>query len=282
MLIIVDEKEIVNAVIEKINVDINEQCGEIKGNSDMIFRLVLKAGEVLLHNGGEIFRVEQTMEIIAKHYGVVSIDVYAVSNGIFVTMSIDGNYFATQIKEVPIDSLHLGRVAEVNNLSRNIVAGKYSVQEAMEELKRIEKIPKASNWSRVLFAGIGSAAFCYMLGGSIYDSLVSFIAGLFLYLFINFSEGRHFPKALKIAIGASLVTFISILLHYLGMGDSLDQIIIGSIICLVPGVALTTSVRNFFNGDYLAGAISLVDTLLVATSISVGVSVMIRLWNYIL
>ncbi|HHX11932.1 MAG TPA: threonine/serine exporter family protein, partial [Clostridiales bacterium] len=82
-----NEQELVNAVIEKINVaDINEQCSEIKGNSDMIFRLVLKAGEVLLHNGGEIFRVEQTMEIIANHYGVVSIDVYAVSNGIFVTM----------------------------------------------------------------------------------------------------------------------------------------------------------------------------------------------------
>ena len=94
--------------------DINEQIVERKGNSDMIFRLVLKAGEVLLHNGGEIFRVEQTMELIAKHYGVVSIDVYAVSNGIFVTMSIDGTYFATQIKEVPIDSLHLGQIGRAH------------------------------------------------------------------------------------------------------------------------------------------------------------------------
>lgn len=245
---------------------------------DMIFDLVMKAGEVLLHNGAEIFRVGQTMEIIAKAYGVKSVNVYAISNGIFCTMNVDGYFFSTQIKEIPIESVHLGRVAAVNNLSRAIVAGKYTMEEAMEELERIASIPDTPNPERIFFAGVGSAAFGYLLGGSPYDSLVSFICGVLLYCFIIAAEKRKFPKVIKIAIGSTWVTFLSLLMFNLGLGDSLDHIIIGSIICLVPGVALTTSIRDIFNGDYLSGTIHLVDTLLVATSISVGVSVMLKIW----
>ena len=264
-----EEKELCNTAIDHI----------LSEKKDMIFDLVMKAGEILLHNGAEIFRVRQTMEIIAKAYGVRTVNVYVISNGIFCTMNIDGYFFSTQIKEVPIDSVHLGRVAEVNNLSRAIVAGRYTMEEAMEELERIENIPYAPNFSRILSAGIGSAAFCYLLGGSAYDSIVSFISGFVLFCFIIFTEKHKFPKVIKIVIGSAWVTFISILLFTLGLGDSLDHIIIGSIICLVPGVALTTSIRDFFNGDYLSGTIHLVDTLLVATSISAGVSVMLKIWN---
>lgn len=157
--------------------------------------------------------------------------------------------------------------------------GKYTIDEAMEELERIANIPFAKNRERIFFAGVGSAAFGYLLGGSVYDSLVSFICGLFLYIFIIFAEERKFPKVIKIAIGSAWVTFVAIILFTLGFGDSLDHIIIGAIICLVPGVALTTSIRDIFNGDYLSGTIHLVDTLLVATSISVGVTVMLKLWE---
>lgn len=266
----VTEKELANnTAIENI----------VSERKDRIFDLVMRAGEILLHNGAEIFRVGQTMEIIAKAYGVKSVDIYAVSNGIFCTMNIDGFFFSTQIKEVPIDTVHLGRVAEVNSLSRAIVAGKYTMDEAMDELERIAIIPYATNRGRIFFAGVGSAAFGYLLGGSAYDSVVSFICGILLYCFIIFAEKHKFPKVIKIAIGSAWVTFISILLFSLGLGDSLDHIIIGSIICLVPGVSLTTSVRDFFNGDYLSGTIHLVDTLLVATSISAGVSVMLKVWD---
>jgi uncharacterized membrane protein YjjP (DUF1212 family) len=252
---------------------------DLSDKKDKIFSLVMRAGEILLHNGAEIFRVKQTMEIIAKAYGVKSVDVYTISNGIFCTMNVDGCFFSTQIKEIPIDTVHLGRVAEVNNLSRAIVDGKYTMEEAMEELERIAQIPYAPGYSRVLFAGIGSAAFCYLLGGSAYDSVVSFIAGFVMFIFIVFAEKHKFPKVLKILIGSVWVTFVSILLYTLGMGDSLNHIIIGSIICLVPGVAITTAIRDFFNGDYLSGTIHLVDALLVATSISAGVSIMFRVWN---
>ncbi|MEG2653004.1 MAG: threonine/serine exporter family protein, partial [Ruthenibacterium sp.] len=52
---------------------------------------------------------------------------------------------------------------------------------------------------------------------------------------------------------------------------NMDKIIIGGIIPLVPGMALTTAIRDFAGGDYLSGTIRLIDALLVASAIAIGV-----------
>ena len=71
------------------------------------------------------------------------------------------------------------------------------------------------------------------------------------------------------------------LLVLCGLGNNIDKVIIGSIIRLVPGVALTTSIRDFFNGDYLSGTIRMIDAVLVGGCIAVGVGVVIRLMSII-
>ena len=47
--------------------------------------------------------------------------------------------------------------------------------------------------------------------------------------------------------------------------------IIGALMVLTPGVALTMGVRDILNGDYLSGSIRLLDALLIAGSIAGGV-----------
>ena len=58
-----------------------------------------------------------------------------------------------------------------------------------------------------------------------------------------------------------------------------DKIVIGDIMPLVPGIALTTSIRDFFNGDYLSGTIHMIDAVLTAFSIAVGVGTIITLYQ---
>jgi uncharacterized membrane protein YjjP (DUF1212 family) len=59
------------------------------------------------------------------------------------------------------------------------------------------------------------------------------------------------------------------------------KVVIGSIMPIVPGIALTTSIRDIHNGDYLSGAIHLLDALLTALCIAVGVSVPILVLRYL-
>lgn len=80
-------------------------------------------------------------------------------------------------------------------------------------------------------------------------------------------------------IGSGLVTLYSCIVYQLGWGDNLDKIIIGSIISLVLGVPFTNLIRNFLENDFLSGLTRLVDAILVAGCIAIGVGVIVRLWK---
>ena len=71
------------------------------------------------------------------------------------------------MNHVPLSSSHLGIVAEVNELSREISAGRVKLEEAEERLKKIEKIPPKKRWFQCMAAGLASGTFALMLGSSV-------------------------------------------------------------------------------------------------------------------
>lgn len=249
-------------------------------HNQKVLNLIMLAGEILLHNGAEIFRVQETMEHIAKTYHVCDLHIYTLSNGIFVTMHENNYIRSTEIKHIPLSIVHIGRITAVNQLSREITEGKYSIDEAFERLHEIEKLPAFSKSLQTVASAIGSACFCYMFGGSWYDSLVAAVAGFILYLFILIPGSQNMSRVLKNILGSILVSTVSFILYSWGFGNSIDKIIIGAIIPLVPGVALTTSIRDYFNGDYLSGTIHLTDAILIALCIAIGVGTTFNIFQY--
>ena len=85
-------------------------------------------------------------------------------------------------------------------------------------------------------------------------------------------------KVMQTILGSALITLGGMVMAALFAGLNMDKIIIGGLIILVPGVPLTTSIRDFFNGDYLSGAIRLIDAILVAICMAIGVGVIYRLF----
>lgn len=242
-----------------------------------VLDLSVMAGEILLRNGAEIFRVHDTMTIIANTYKAENFNAFIISNGIFASISNSEVNHYTEVKHIPLSPVHLGRVTSVNNLSREIANGKYTVEEAMNELDKISKIPYSSNKLQILCSGIGSSCFCYLLGGTFFDSLVSFISGIILYIFITSIAHKNISKITVNILGSGLVTILGVLMFNLGMGNNIGKIITGSIITLVPGVPLTNSIRDYLNGDYLSGTIRLIDALLIAFCIALGVGVVLKI-----
>lgn len=271
--------------------------------------LVTRIGEVLLKNGGEIFRVQQTMQLVAKAYGIPGFQVYVLANGLFVSMQEEGRTItrpvesgdaagqeylfgqehlasqarlASQVRYVPLSSVHLGRVAAVNNLSREIVAQKYTVEEASRKIEQIDKLPFTSNAVQTLMSGLGAGAFCILFGGSLLDSAAAFLSGLVLWIFVLFLTARGANKIMVNILASALVTAMGVLFfHLFSFGDSMDMIVIGSIVPLLPGVPLTNSIRDYLNGDYLSGTIRMIDAVLVACCIALGVGIVLRVFQLV-
>ena len=128
-----------------------------------VLELALETGRVLLSNGAEIFRVEETIGHICKHFEVEEMDAFVLSNGIFLTAHDKGKEIFAKVKHVPLAGTNLEIVTEVNNLSREISAGYVSVDEAFVRLREIEQLPPKKNIELELGAGIGSGVFCYLI-----------------------------------------------------------------------------------------------------------------------
>lgn len=154
-------------------------------------------------------------------------------------------------------------------------AHKYTVEQAKEKIEQIDQIPFTSNALQVLVSGVGAGAFCYLFGGSPLDCLASFISGLVLWVFVLFLTAKGANKIMVNILSSALVTAMGVLFFHVLFGDNMDMIVIGSIVPLLPGVPLTNSIRDFLNGDYLSGTIRMIDAVLVACCIALGVGIVL-------
>ena len=55
-----------------------------------------------------------------------------------------------------------------------------------------------------------------------------------------------------------------------------DKIIIGNIMLLIPGVAMTNSIRDIIIGDTISGSMRFIESLIWAAGLAVGI--MLSLW----
>lgn len=236
-----------------------------------VLDLVSTMGTTLLQNGAEIARVQTTMELVAKAYGKETIEVYALSNGIFATLRNDNKTGCTQIKNVPLAAANLGRVAMVNQLSREICEHRYTIDEALDKMYDIQNSRGVPLWLKMIAGAIGCGGYCYLNGGGFFDLLATMPVGMLIAFCQYFMQRTHLSKVMQTIIGSAIITLGGLIMAGLYSKLNLDMIVIGGLIILVPGVPFTTSIRDFFSGDYLSGTIRLIDALLVAFCMAIGV-----------
>lgn len=247
-----------------------------------VLSLAVETGDALLRNGAEVYRVEDTVMHILESYEIEEYDVYVLSNGIFASANENKEDACSMIRHVPLGSTHLGRVTALNQLSREICSRECSLEEAWKRLEACKQIPTTGTAAAAFFCGVGCSCFCYLFGGALLDSAVAFFCGLALKILLQYLSAGKVSKFMTNIIGSALVTLISLGVHLLAPAILYDKIIIGSIMPLVPGIALTTSIRDFFNGDYLSGAIHMIDAVLTAFCIAVGVGTIMTIYRYLI
>ncbi len=244
------------------------EAENIKENE--VMETALLAGHILLENGAEISRVEETFDRICSHYGVNSGNAFVLSNGIFTTVGDDREKYYAKVQHIPVSAARFNRVAAVNQLSREMETGKYTVSELREALERIKKMPGKKRRTQIAASAVGSAAFCLLFGGSFWDAAAAFVSGLVLYVYILYVSGPHLSKIVGNIGGGALVTFLCGLFYMSGLGSRIDYMIIGSVMPMIPGVAFTNGIMDIASCDYISGAVRLLDAMLVFFGIAIG------------
>ena len=103
-----------------------------------VLRLATFIGHLMLSNGAETSRVEDTMKRICSSRGYKYINIFISPTSIIISDArFDGATFLTMIKERDIN---LNKIVLFNEFSRKFVSDKsISAKDALKELKQINK-----------------------------------------------------------------------------------------------------------------------------------------------
>ncbi len=245
-------------------------------NNRRIMDLVLKAGQLLLESGAEVFRVEQTMQIMANSFRLQDFHVYVLSNGIFASAE-DGTI--SEVRNIPDRAMHLGRVDAVNSLSRRIAAGEVTLEQAELQLKEAAEIPFPSNWGRRIGCSMGAFFLAVLFGGTLAEGVVAALAGFVLTCYLIWCDRRRVHSIFQKMTGSALASVCCLALCAL-LGLDANRASIGALMLLTPGVAFTMGIRDFANSDYLSGSIRMMDALLIGASIAGGSGLVMALYTH--
>jgi len=246
-----------------------------------MLKLTLLAGQIILENGGETYRTEETIDRMLKNK-VDRVETFATPTGIFVSVEQDGKLY-TKLSRITKRSTDLNKVALVNDLSRRFSKekpDKLDIKKYMDELTHIQSIGQYRYYTKVIAAGMAAAASVMLFGGTAKDLISSFIIAMLLQVLVMFFQKLGLANFIINCIGGGLATLLSILFSRIGLG-SLDMLIVGSVMILVPGVAITNSVRDIIYGDLVSGTSRGMDAIISVIGIATGVGVLLNIWYLI-
>lgn len=245
-------------------------------NNQLILDTCLMAGKIMTESGSEVYRVEDTMDRIAANAGQPECVSYVTATGLF--MGFKSSPY-TQLENVTERSINLEKVAAVNKLSRSFAQKEITLEELNHRLTNIdEEAPTFSIPLQIFSAGIVSCTLMYIFGGSWNDFLATFFIGMIGFS-ISFSAKTWINiKFLNDFFAAFMIGFLAYLAVHFQLAKNIDNIIIGAVMPLVPGVAITNSFRDILAGHLLSGTARAMEALFIAGSIGIGIAIVFKIF----
>ena len=181
----------------------------------------------------------------------------------------DGNY-GTQTRRITGTVTDLSKLHKLNSLSRRVCAQTPDYQEVQRQLKDICEEKPYPVWLQVLGGGLIAFSFAVFFGGSWLDGFVAFFLGMGLRLLTQLLQRTASNQIIVNVIASFALSVATLLLVRGGLGHDANKILIGNIMILIPGIALTNSLRDLISGDIITGLLRLLDAVLVAAAIAAG------------
>ena len=197
------------------------QCDNEDVNTLSLF---MDIGAMMIRNGSEVKRVEDTLRRMGKAYGAERMDVFAITSTLVCTMKIC-------IEDIEHSSAPRFRVC----LGSVLAAGTLAV----------------------------------FFGGNILDGVFAAVFALAIWLMqVYFAPVCTNNILFNFVCSFVMGVLIGVAGHIFPIHG--DKVMIGDIMLLIPGLALTNAVKDMFVGDTITGSLRLVESLLWAVASACG------------
>lgn len=241
------------------------------------------AGDLMLKNGAEIYRVEDTVErIIRSRFSTKDVDVFATFNAMIYAFNVDGKIYSN-VRRVKNRDNNLVVVDEVNSFSRRFCQGELTIDQGLEEIEKIKEKhttnKKTIQWIKIIGAGFASCSFNVIVNNkfSLVEFLVCFIVGFVSFFAFTKIKKKMYGYFLDNFFAGIVVAGLTIIINHFIKSFNYENVIIASMMPYVPGFIITNAIRDLMSGDSTTGLTGLSMAFLISAALALGVAIPIAL-----
>jgi uncharacterized membrane protein YjjP (DUF1212 family) len=247
-----------------------------------VLRVTMRFGVLMLRSGAASFRTDESMRRLAESLGVGRLDAYVTPTGVIAT-AYSGREHRTQIMKVPALGVDMNRVVELEMLSRRVPpdATPEQIEKRLDEIEAMGSLYK--RWQIILAVGLACGGFALIIGGGPLEFIAA-VCGASAAQTLRIRLNRlHINPIPVTAICAALATAISFGLAQLSVriGPALGLTpiprlgVIASVLLLVPGVPLVSSIIDITHLDLVSSTARGVYAMVLFVSIGIGMLIVL-------
>ncbi len=204
-------------------------------------------------------RLEMAVASAAQRLGLVA-DVWSSPTAIIISFADmaqgdEGVAQTTQVMRLSPGEVNLKRLCDADDIADRAIAGELDLREGFRLLRvlgqpdtRREKIGTIASY------GLSAAAIAALfLHSSWVDLLVAGVVGMIIGGITNLAASRPRLAVASDAICALVATFVAIVVSAFVVPLAIKSVVLAALIILVPGMSLTTAVREISSQHLVSG-----------------------------
>lgn len=238
--------------------------------TEEVFTLIMDIGELMLKNGAEVHRAEDSIKRMCRAFGAERCDVFVITSSMIVSIHLDDGTVLTQTRRITSTGIDFEKVHRLNQVSRYICREMPDADTIRAEIKDAENCKKYPVWLEYTMYAVIASAFTMFFGGGAVDGAFSLIIGIIVCMIVKSSEKLVQNKLFSNFFSSLIATVLAYIAYKLGWITNIDKVLIGNIMTLIPGIGITNAFRDLFTGDSIASALRMIEAVLSALAIAAG------------
>lgn len=233
-------------------------------------QLIMLTAKALHRYGASADRIESALNLISKKFSIEA-DFFSLPTGFFASFTDEDGHQHTRFSRFEPGKINLEKLYLVDKTVDFVLSDDLTINEGKQYIQDIlNQAPKYQDYLVTFSFALIAGTISIFLNGSIYDCICSSIFGLIVGFFSE-SVKKENIDSLFDGIIAFFVTLGSYLVFYLGFNISPSNVILSSLIYLIPGLSLTTAIAELASQNLTSGTARLMGAIIVLLKISFGI-----------
>ena len=247
--------------------------------TEQVLNFCCEMGRQLIQNGAEIYRVEDSINRLLTAYGYRDTEVFAIPSCVILNILDEGHNYTKSIR-IRSSFINLDKLERLNSLCRRVCRERPEPEAAFSLLHTISSAPSYPQLASYLAHGFVAIFFTLFWGGTALDACLAFLCGAAVKASVAYLSRFETNIFFTYVCSSMAMVLPPLILSYLGVPIHMDKMVIGAIMLLVPGIAITNVMRDVLAGDFLTALTKFAEVLIISMALAVGIAIPVSLARF--